>query len=171
MGLLDYFISPLREEEQKPTGLFNFGLDDVILRGVENRVGQNAQQLLRFADQVAGMESDYNPMAKNPKSSAKGMYQLTDDSFKTAKNRLQNILGRENLTVPERFMKAKSVLDLSPSDQRTLFFAHLTEDQGSDARILDYLKGNDKGAELYEFNHYKGVLDDATRRRMKDFFQ
>lgn len=141
-------------------------LDRKILDRVSKRLGIDSMPLIDFAHKVAGMESDFNPYAKNPLSSAKGMYQLTDDSFVTAKNRLKNSVGK----VPERISKAKSIIDLSPADQRTLFFAHMTEDSGSDQRILDYLEGRDNGSQLYLFNHYKGTPDKATLKRMEKFF-
>jgi hypothetical protein len=141
-------------------------LDIMILDRVSKRLGVDAMPLMDFSHKVAGMESDFNPYAKNPKSSAKGMYQLTDDSFTTAKNRLKNSLGK----IPERIIKAKSIIDLSPSDQRALFFAHMTEDFGSDKRMLDYLEGRDNGSQLYLFNHYKGTPDNSTLKRMKKFF-
>tara|TARA_R100000093_G_C1884414_1_gene55099 strand:- start:54 stop:563 length:510 start_codon:yes stop_codon:yes gene_type:complete len=169
MGLLDYRL------KRNPTGLLDLdfntepirSLDSQILDRVSQRIGINADGLSEFADKVAGMESDFNPKARNEKSTAKGMYQLTDDSFVTAKNRLKNILGG----VPDRIWKAKSVLDLNPADQKTLFFAHLTEDEGSDERMLDYLEGRDSGGKLYLNNHYKGTPDKSTLKRMKKYFQ
>ena len=133
-------------KRKKPIGLLDLefnteipsepSLDSQILNGVSDRLGVDAIGLLQFADKVAGMESDFYPKSRNSKSSAKGMYQFTDDSFVTAKNRLKNISGK----IPSRIRRAKSVLDLSPSDQKTLFFAHLTEDDGSDEKqnkVLD----------------------------------
>tara|TARA_R110000824_G_C14849680_1_gene639940 strand:+ start:45 stop:563 length:519 start_codon:yes stop_codon:yes gene_type:complete len=163
-------------KRKKPIGLLDLefnteipsepSLDSQILNGVSDRLGVDAIGLLQFADKVAGMESDFNPKSRNSKSSAKGMYQFTDDSFVTAKNRLKNISGK----IPSRIRRAKSVLDLSPSDQKTLFFAHLTEDDGSDERMLDYLEGRDSGGKLYLNNHYKGTPDKSTLKRMKKFF-
>lgn len=168
---------PSKKKKQEPVGLLDLEfnveipqmpeLDRKILGRVSDRLGVDSMGLISFAEKVAGMESDFNPNAKNPKSSAKGMYQLTDDSFVTAKNRLKNILGK----IPDRIIKAKSVLDLNPADQKTLFFAHLTEDGGSDQRMLDYLEGRDDGSKLYLLNHYKGTPDQATLKRMKKFFE
>jgi len=64
----------------------------------------------------------------------------------------------------------KSVDLLSAEDQKALFFAHLTEDKGSDKRMRKYLKGESSGRELFEKNHYKGEVDAKTAERMNRFF-
>jgi hypothetical protein len=42
-------------------------------------------------DVYAEVESSNNPKAKNPKSTAKGIYQITDDTVDTIKNRMKNM--------------------------------------------------------------------------------
>lgn len=141
-------------------------LSGQILAHVQDRLGMDTQKLNKFAVAVSGMESDYGTNLFNPVSSAKGIYQFTDASFVTAKNRLKNILGY----LPENINSVKSVELLSPEDQKALFFAHLTEDKGSDERMRKYLKGESSGRELFEKNHYKGVVDTKTGERMDRFF-
>ena len=141
-------------------------LDDQILGKVSKRLGLNANGLIGFAEKVAGMESDNNSLAKNPITTAKGSYQFTNDSFITAKKRLKNIIGQ----VPKRILDAKSIIDLSPEDQRALFFAHLTEDKGSDERMKSYLEGKNSGWDLYLHNHYKGLPTPGTLNRKNLFF-
>lgn len=140
-------------------------LNDQILGKVSERLGINASRLNDFANVVSGVESSYGKNLRNPESSAKGIYQLTDDTFVTAKNRLKNITG----SIPERIKNAESILDLSPDDQKALFFAHLTEDKGSDAEIRSYLEGG-SGRDLYVKHHYKGDPDLNTNKRLDDFF-
>jgi len=141
-------------------------LANQILDHVQDRLGMDTQKLNKFAVAVSGMESDYGTNLYNPVSSAKGIYQFTDDSFITAKNRMKNILGY----LPENIKNVKSVDLLSAEDQKALFFAHLTEDKGSDKRMRKYLKGESTGKELFEKNHYKGAVDAKTAERMNRFF-
>ena len=141
-------------------------LANQILAHVQDRLGMDTKKLNDFAVAVSGMESDYGTNLYNPVSSAKGIYQFTDDSFITAKNRLKNILGY----LPENIKNVKSVDLLSPEDQKALFFAHLTEDKGSDKRMRKYLQGESSGRELFEKNHYKGSVDAKTAERMNRFF-
>ena len=137
-----------------------------ILAKLESRIGMDATRLHDFAHDVSGMESRYGADLVNPTSTAKGIYQFTDDSFVTAKNRLRNILGY----VPKNIQDTENVNDLSSADQKALFFAHLTQDKGSDDSIVAYLEGS-SGAPLYVRHHYKGDPDAATRKRMKKFFK
>ena len=141
-------------------------LSNQILAHVQDRLGMDTKKLNDFAVVVSGVESDYGTNIYNPKSSAKGIYQFTDDSFITAKNRLKNILGY----LPENIKNVASIEKLSAEDQKALFFAHLTEDKGSDARMRKYLKGESSGRELFEKNHYKGTVDAKTAERMNRFF-
>jgi len=175
-GLFGFLFN---DKKPKTTGLLEFSnpqmaleitgrpktLSSQVLNSVSKRLGRDVSKLNDFARVVSGVESSYGRNLRNPESTAKGIYQFTDDSFATAKNRLKNILGG----IPENILKAPTVLDLSPEDQRALFFAHLTEDKGSDARILKYLEG-ESGENLYLANHYKGVPDEATLKRLQEFF-
>ena len=135
-------------------------LSQEVLDKVESRLGMETDKLHQLADEVSGMESDYGKNLYNPSSTAKGIYQFTDPSFPTAKTRLRNILGY----LPAHIENAPSVDVLPPDDQKALFFAHLTHEKGSDARLKEYLKGNTSGADLYEFDHHKrkGAKADGT---------
>ena len=141
-------------------------LSDQILDKVEDRLGVETDKLHELAKVISGMESDYGKNLFNPDSSAKGIYQFTDDSFTTSKNRLKNILGY----IPDRISKAKTVNDLSADDQKALFFAHLSEDKGSDERMFEYINEGSSGAELYIQDHYKGNPTPETSERMNQFF-
>jgi len=141
-------------------------LSEQILDKVEGRLGVETEKLNELAKVISGMESDYGANLHNPDSTAKGIYQFTDDSFQTAKNRLKNVLGYS----PIRITDAPTINDLSADDQKALFFAHLSEDKGSDERIVEYLEGASSGAELYVQDHYKGQPTEATSKRMDKFF-
>ena len=113
-------------------------LPDLVLEKVRRRLRvDDVSKLNTLAMQIAGMESDYGKNLKNPESSAKGIWQFTDASDKTAKNRLKNVIG----FIPERISKQEDIRKLSETDQRALFFAHLSEDKMSDGKIYDYLEG------------------------------
>ena len=65
-------------------------LPDLVLEKVRRRLRvDDVSKLNTLAMQIAGMESDYGKNLKNPESSAKGIWQFTDASYKTAKNRLK----------------------------------------------------------------------------------
>ena len=143
-------------------------LPDLVLEKVRRRLRvDDVSKLNTLAMQIAGMESDYGKNLKNPESSAKGIWQFTDASYKTAKNRLKNVRG----FVPERISKQKDIRKLSETDQRALFFAHLSEDKMSDGKICDYLEGKAGPEKLYEFHHYKGKPTKETKKRMKERFR
>ena len=153
-------------------GLFSVRQDtrlpDLVLEKVRRRLRvDDVSALNTLAMQIAGMESDYGKNLKNPKSSAKGIWQFTDSSYKTAKNRLKNVIG----FIPERIAKQKDIRKLSETDQRALFFAHLTEDKMSDGKIYDYLQGKVGPEKLYQFHHYKGSPTKGTKKRMKEKFR
>ena len=61
-----------------------------------------------FTEIVAEMESDKNPQAKNPKSTAAGLFQYTKPSLVTAKQRYKNIADRVGIEdIPDSIEKAK----------------------------------------------------------------
>jgi len=141
------------------------------------------KKLMAFAAKVAEIESKSGLLPTNPESTAKGMYHFLDDTFPTAQNRLKNISDdmekakdfKGGFVVPSRISNAKSITDLNDDDQRTLFFAHLTEDYLSDENMIDLLKGTNKGSNLYLKNHWKGNSKskyyDQTIKNAKEHFQ
>ena len=169
----------LGRDEPGPVGLLSGhpvsggpSLSEQVLDKVQQRLGVKTNKLNDLAHVISGMESSYGKNLFNPTSTAKGIYQFTDDSFETAKNRLSNVLARGAFpaSVPARIMSALSVDLLSPDDQKALFFAHLSEDSGSDQRIIDYIQQGTSGAELYIQDHYKDNPTQETRERMPLFF-
>ena len=140
-------------------------LSQIVLGKVSDRLGMDTKPLNDFAYVVSGVESSYGRNLSNSQTTAKGIYQFTDDSFVTAKNRLRNMMGE----LPDRIANAKNILDLSPDDQKALFFAHLSEDKGSDAEMRKFLEGG-SGRDLYVKHHYKGDPDEATNKRLDEFF-
>ena len=148
------------------------GLSEQVLDKVEDRLDNKygssieTDKLNELDKVISGMESDYGKNLYNPDSTAKGIYQFTDDSFETAKNRLSKIIGY----LPDRINEAQTVNDLSSDAQKALFFAHLSEDKGSDERMIEYINQGTSGAELYVQDHYKGQPTPETGARMNQFF-
>ena len=72
----------------------NFIIDEALNRlQIQDRDKAKAN-LDVFTEIVAEMESDKNPQAKNPKSTAAGLFQYTKPSLVTAKQRYKNIADR-----------------------------------------------------------------------------
>jgi len=149
-------------------------LSGQVLGKVEQRLGVKTNKLNDLAHVISGIESSYGKNLFNPTSTAKGIYQFTDDSFETAKQRLSNVLG----FLPDRIKNVPTVDKLLADDQKALFFAHLSENTkgfrdggGSDKRMIEYIKGNSSGESLYINDHYKGKPDKATQKLMDEFFK
>ncbi len=122
-----------------------------------------------LAKDTAQLESSGNTQALNvplkgkKATSAKGLYQFTDDSFITGMNRL-----RRYGDVPD----VDSVLKLSADQQTALFIANTAQQIGTDKNLIPLLKGIDVEAnsrELYSKYHHTNP-DEATLKRMNSFF-
>ena len=114
------------------------------------------------------MESNFNPKAKNPKSSAAGLYQFTKDSVVTAVNRLANTIGEDNL--PQWAIEAREHKDarkLSEKEQQILFYADMFQKKGSDNLLKKVLAEGDNDAmvEYYGKLHHTDV-DKPTQKRI-----
>ena len=72
--------------------LQRFNLDDID----GGQVGAE-KKIVNMGNYIKDVESDNNPMANNPTSSAAGLYQFTKGALKTAVNRLKNTVGKDNL--------------------------------------------------------------------------
>lgn len=121
----------------------------------------------RMGDWVSLMESDRNPVAKNPKSTAAGAYQYTQSGLKTAVNRLENTIGSENLpTWAKNVRKSGDARDLTMEQQKILFEADTFQKPGSDKILRDVFTG-DEGAviDLYKQLHHTSP-DEATLTRI-----
>lgn len=121
----------------------------------------------RMGDWVSLMESNRNPDAKNPKSTAAGAYQYTQGAIKTAVNRLENTIGSESL--PEwakNVHKSGDSRDLTLEQQKILFEADTFQKPGSDKILRDVFTG-DEGAviNLYKKLHHTSP-DEATLTRI-----
>ena len=93
---------------------------DNILR---DNYGLSNETINNYANIVSGIESSYGENLDNPKSTAKGIYQFTDDAFKTAIQRTKNVYEANGYSIPLWLSKAEEVgiKGLTP-DQKKIYF-------------------------------------------------
>jgi len=153
--------------------------DDKILQAVlQKNLSRLGEELLtdpnvkvrleKFDKFHQEMESNFNPKAKNPKSSAAGLYQFTKDSVVTAVNRLANTIGEDRL--PQWAIEAREHKDarkLSEKEQQILFYADMFQKKGSDNLLKKVLAEGDSDAmvEYYGKLHHTDV-DKPTQKRI-----
>jgi len=115
-----------------------------------------------FSQQVRHIESDNNPLAAAGTTSAKGVYQFTDDSVNTGLNRMGN-LGYD-----EEYRQGISQNPAEWSDEQadSMFLSNIFAQSGSDA-YLNKIGGGDAQARqdaYYKFHHT--APDEATINRV-----
>jgi hypothetical protein len=117
-----------------------------------------------FSRQVRQIESDNNPKAAAKTTSAKGVYQFTDASVQTAKNRMYN-MGFEK--------EAIRAIDNNPhnwNDEQadSMFLANIFAQRGSDKllRKIGYGDIEARKQAYYKFHHTSP--DTATKNRVNN---
>lgn len=129
---------------------------------------QNADVIMdRVGSWIALMESDRNPNAKNPKSTAAGAYQYTKGAIKTAVNRLENTIGSESLPKwAKNVRKSGDARDLTLGQQQILFEADTFQKPGSDKFLRNIISGDEDAViDLYKKLHHTNP-DKATLTRI-----
>jgi hypothetical protein len=157
---------------------------DQLFSGHLNRLGgdnpEARSRLTELASKVAMIESDGDMKAKNPDSSATGLYQfLVDDSkgqsaLQTAVNRTKKYVKADWL---DEVARTGKVEDLSPEKQTILFFGDIMEKKGSDKYLKKLLDPNasekqinDAMMDIYLNLHHTNP-DKATLERAKKFIK
>lgn len=133
---------------------------------IENLVASHSQRLginpvtaidnaLQFADIVGLIENEGKLTGKNPKSTAKGLYQFVDESAKDAADRLVKYLPED--WVKEVQEGKRSVEELDWEQQTLLFLGDILEKKGSDKHMVQVLQGDRKAMEdaYYTLHHTK----------------
>ena len=159
-------------------------LVDLVIDNIGERLRvPNAEKLRALGEQVSGVESKHGKRTRSIRSTARGKYQILKGTYKTALNRLGNILDRV-YNVPKKDRDQQTMLPprlknttwndldkgkISEADQEALFLAHMSESGMSDGMIYDYLEGKTSGKDLYQFHHYRGDPDPATIREMDEY--
>lgn len=118
--------------------------------------------IMNFADRVAAIESDKNPLAKNSTSSAKGMYQYIDSAVIPALTRLARY---------DIHLLHKNMLDYSTEEQTAIFLADIFQKTGTDKYLIAIANDDDmknQGMLYAKFHHTNP--DAATLQRMNKFF-
>jgi hypothetical protein len=122
-----------------------------------------------FAHRTSGIESDYgkNLNELGGTTSAKGLYQFTDASVGTGKNRLLNMGVSQD--VVDKI--DANPLNWSKDQSDMMFFGNLFPRGGSDDLFKKIAKG-DKGAmkELYSKYHHTDESHKETQERAEKFF-
>ena len=115
-----------------------------------------------FSQQVRHIESDNNPLAAAGTTSAKGVYQFTDDSVNTGLNRMGNLGYNQDYI--GGISQNPSEWDDEQAD--SMFLSNIFAQTGSDA-YLNKIGGGDAQARqdaYYKFHHT--APDDATISRV-----
>ena len=154
---------------------------DQLFSGHLNRLGgdnpEARSRLTELASKVAMIESDGDMKAKNPDSSATGLYQfLVDDSkgqsaLQTAVNRTKKYVKADWL---DEVARTGKVEDLSPEKQTILFFGDIMEKKGSDQYLKKLLDPNaseeqvrDAMMDIYLKLHHTNPDKDTLERAKK----
>jgi hypothetical protein len=131
---------------------------------------QNADKIMdRVGSWISLMESDRNPNAKNPKSTAAGAFQYTKGAIKTAVNRLKNTVGAKNLPDwAKKVQESGDARDLTLGQQQILFEADTFQKPGSDKFLTNIFNGNeDEVINLYKKLHHTEP-DKSTLTRINE---
>jgi len=178
-SIMPPMVTDFKTDVSLPPTLVDLVIDNI---GERLRV-PNAEKLRALGEQVSGVESKHGKRTRSIRSTARGKYQILKGTYKTALNRLGNILDRvynvpkkdrdQQTMLPKRLKNTTwNDLDrgkISEADQEALFLAHMSESGMSDGMIYDYLEGKTSGKDLYQFHHYRGDPDPATIREMDEY--
>lgn len=117
-----------------------------------------------FSQNVRNIESDNNPLAAAGTTSAKGVYQFTDDSVTTGMNRMQNLGFGED--VISGISQNPAEWDDEQAD--SMFLANMFAQEGSDEYMHKVGSGDVQGMQdaYYKFHHTDP--DNATKKRVNN---
>ena len=139
----------------------------------EERRDAFTENMFDFSRQVRNIESDDNPRAAAKTSSAKGVYQFTDDSVDTGRNRMRTLGYNERPDwnpFTEEFIRSIKDNPQEWSDEQAdaMFLANMFSQTGSDRFMKGIGAGSlqDRKDAYYKFHHTNP--DDATRSRVDD---
>ena len=120
--------------------------------------------IYRWSRMVREIESDNNPKASADTTSAKGVYQFTDASVETAKNRMYN-MGFEKEYIRE--------IDNNPHEWTnehadSIFLANMFAQRGSDALLKKIGKGDLDAMKTAYYKFHHTDPDNATKKRVNN---
>lgn len=124
--------------------------------------GKVIEQFDNYAGNVEQIESDGNEKAKNPKSSASGLYQMVDATFDSAK---KGLLKRTNdKELRKALSSSKDSSQLSAEHQRALFTDWVANAKGSDDNFFN-TDMSTQDQLFYYLAHHHTKPDEATFSR------
>ena len=122
------------------------------------------ENMKEWSNQVRMIESDNNPMASPGTTTAKGVYQFTDDSVATALQRLRN------MKYPEEMIAGIPINPQEWTDEQAdnMFFGNIFSQSGSDPILKEIAMGNHMARRqgYYDFHHTDP--DEATISRTEE---
>ena len=163
------FGNPAKNAFQNPysgetADMMNRQMDRLGIQGADRE--QFLTNMHKFAQDTRMMESDNNPLAANPTSSAKGVYQFTDDSVNTGMQRMRN------LGYGDEFVSGISSDPTQWSDEQAdaMFLSNMIAQRGSDEYLMGIGQGEQGKARdaYYKFHHT--APDEATIKRAQGYF-
>lgn len=122
---------------------------------------QSVENLEKYYEAVAVVESDMKHHARNKHSSAKSYFQVTNGTFATAKKRA----ARMGYVVMNR-----SITSLSYKEQRDLLFLDFYQRNGTNPYIIGILRGDKDIALQAYFKFHHTNPDWATKKRAYKIF-
>lgn len=127
------------------------------------------RNILRWCEQTSAMESDNNPVAQNPNSTAFGYYQFTKPALKTAANRLKRYKDLSAMTQKRCDEMHLDYYDLT--FQTCLLLANIFQQKGTDQYLAKIANDCDIQAsrELYKRFHHTAP-DQQTLNRLEGFY-
>ena len=114
------------------------------------------------------VDNSCETVGKNPKSSAKGLYQFINSSVEPAVNRLERYIGMQGWM--EEAKDHKDANKLSREQQTLLFLGDLLEKKGSDKFMRDVMMGDEEAMyKAYSHLHHTGMNEDSIKNARKYF--
>ena len=118
--------------------------------------------IYKWAMYVREIESDNNPKASASTTSAKGVYQFTDASVQTAKNRMKN-MGFDNEDIRS--------IDNNPhnwndEDADCMFLSNVFAQRGSDKLLIKIGEGDIDAMKTAYYKFHHTAPDIATKKRV-----
>lgn len=121
-----------------------------------------------FARRVGLAENSGKTVGKNPKSTAKGLYQFINSSVTPAINRLEKYIGMQPWMVEAK--KHKNANKLTRKQQTLMFLADLLEKEGSDAMMAGAMSGDKEAMfQAYSKLHHTKMNKKSTKNAKKYF--
>lgn len=125
-----------------------------------------------FSNQVRHIESDNEPTAAAKSTTAKGVYQFTDASVKTGKQRLKNMFKKLKL----QGYNEDNVDNISDNPQDwdddeadAMFYGNIFAQKGSNRELKEIAKGNKKARRDAYYQYHHTDADEATIERTEEF--